>query len=422
MLAEMTTLELVKGAGRAAAHRDLLIVCKGPGAVPLPAPDGYDLLEIYFHPSQHREAETSSADYVVFDPDRNVRKLGVVAKLLRPGVQLPISDYDRAMIADDDITPVGCSVADIFRLAAEVEAATGCRISQPGLTRESPHSHPVLLVDERARFAWRRTSFVEVMTPVFTRDALREHSAFFHESVMGWGYDVLWSVREMRAGRPLAVLDATPVHHSRPIGKGIAYSGLALAPETEADNFMRRHSVLGTPVGFAFGGVTPEGEWLGARCDPPPALRLPCEAAAVARFQWLREERWICEACMAKTRSYGELAGIAVQFRKLTDEEREGTKDPRAPRASHAIAVPADSRLAPTPLGLGPTGMTGPSESRPTPPVVRDPATVPALERLERAIDAIAVAHPEDDATQHGVRLARAAVSDLRHGMRRLGA
>jgi SAM-dependent methyltransferase len=331
------TLELLRWSKP--SSRSLLIVNKGPGAVSIPhEPErSWDSLEIYFDPAQvASEAPRSPADYVVADADRKLRKCGVLAKLFAARPEL-LASYDRFLIADDDVSPVGCRIAAVFELFAALHNSTGVRIAQPALTQDSYFTHSVTRVVPG--LDWRRTSFVEIMTPILSREALAEYLPLFGETVMTWGLDSLWSAREFREGRPLLIFDATPFRHGRAIGTSVAYEGLAMHPFDEAEAFKRRHNVTHRE-GLSLGGATADGTWTTVRrCQPPRDSGLAsCESPPAFRYRVPgRGEGLVCDAHVQHVRAIAEGAGLAVQAHRFEPEELEEMRDPRLPREPAAV-------------------------------------------------------------------------------------
>lgn len=314
---------------RPAASANLLVHNKGPGAVPIPTAAGVDVMEIYFDRAQmEAELETSDARTVVFDDDKQVRKLGVVGRVLEAQPSLLLA-YERIQIVDDDVTPVGPDIGAAFRLFENIASETGARIAQPALTSDSYHCHRVVI--REPRYVWRRVTFVEVMIPFFTRAAFVEYAKHFAESVMCWGFDTLWSNREMDAGRPLAILDETPWRHSRPLYVSEAYANLVTPAHVEGDQFMAKHKTSPRPE-FTLGGVDAAGNWSPLLiCQPPPQSMLaPHDAQASARYTWTgREERLICAQHERLVRSIGDSIGISPNLQKIEGLALEGATDPR---------------------------------------------------------------------------------------------
>lgn len=214
---------------------------KGPGALSLSRErDAWDLLEIYFMEPDIRSIEAGTkktdADFVVFERDRMKRKFAIIKAIFR-------SDsfwrhYERVMMADDDVIPVGCNFSDIFNLFERA----GARFGQPALTHDSFYSHIVTL--QNMNFVWRRTNFSEVMCPIFTREALADHLDSFDETISGFGLDILWSFVEWTKHGGAAILDATPIRHTRPVGAGVAYRGLTAHDELRQFVMSRRLPIV----------------------------------------------------------------------------------------------------------------------------------------------------------------------------------
>lgn len=216
--------------------RNLLVVNKGPGAVSIPREEGaWDLLEIYFADQDiariTTDSSSTSADHIVFETNRQRRKFAIVKAVFEAHPDL--RDYEAFAFFDDDVEPVGCSMASIFATFA----ASGCRVGQPALTHDSFYAHPIHLKNEA--FNWRLGNCAELMCPMMTREGLAEYLPIFDATVSGFGLDDYWSFREWMKGYGVAVLDRTPVSHTRPVGGG-GYVGLCL---TDGQDLMRRHGI-----------------------------------------------------------------------------------------------------------------------------------------------------------------------------------
>jgi len=308
----------------------LLVVNIGPGAVELPRSDGYDVAELYFHPTQRARAEQSSAEFVVFDPDPSIRKMGLVSRTFQ-AMAGELGHYDRIMLADDDLYPVRCTVAQTFALFDELVRDAHVRVAQPALTGDSFYSHPVTLDD--GRYRWRRTNFVEMMIPLFTREALVDYLPAFGETPCDGGLDALWSALEMDTGRPLAILDATPWRHTRPVLGGHIAAGLTPEAIGKASaDFKARHGVVDRPA-LTLGGVSVEDDsWIShVFCHPPAETRIPdCGERADFSFGWInRAQRTICARHVPLLGAAAHNMAIPVRLVGLSDHERDAHADPR---------------------------------------------------------------------------------------------
>jgi hypothetical protein len=166
----------------------------------------------------------------ILDEDKNVRKLGAFARM----VPLRVPYYEAFMLADDDMRPIGCTVADTF----EAFARSGARVGHPAIVGHYAHECTRRAQDWHVPHA--RVPFIELMAPMFTRAALLDYMPHFTETVHGWGQEQLWAQREEAAGRHCVRLDATPWEHTRPI----AQTRSGPDPKEEGRAFMRRHGIV----------------------------------------------------------------------------------------------------------------------------------------------------------------------------------
>ena len=149
-----------------------------------------------------------------------------------------LEHYDWIGCPDDDLEVAMGSWSQIFDIAAE----SGASIAQPSLDARSYFGHSVTL--QRRHYRYRRTNFVEVMCPVFTRETLRDLLPLFRESKSSWGVDYVWSHLIASAGQRLVIIDAAALLHTREIGKGTQYNnGSDLSPHLERDEMLRKYGV-----------------------------------------------------------------------------------------------------------------------------------------------------------------------------------
>ncbi|HEY6433112.1 MAG TPA: hypothetical protein VIZ17_14120 [Acetobacteraceae bacterium] len=120
--------------------------------------------------------------------------------------------YDYVWFPDDDLLT---SWPDINRLF-ELCHAHGLALAQPSLSEGSFLNHAITQRVEGLLL--RFTSFVEIMAPVFSRAALRRAAATFALNPSGYGLDHLWPAIIDAPPASVAVIDAVPVLHTRPIG------------------------------------------------------------------------------------------------------------------------------------------------------------------------------------------------------------
>lgn len=97
-----------------------------------------------------------------------------------------INEYDRFFILDDDIE-ISCEdINKMFNLSREYNLD----ICGPSFTSQSKVSHEI--TKYRPNILLSYTNFVEVNTPLFSRDALNNLMKVYNPVLIGWGIDILY--------------------------------------------------------------------------------------------------------------------------------------------------------------------------------------------------------------------------------------
>lgn len=216
--------------------RNLVVLRAGDGSLHAPwiaaATRDFDLFVSYYGRVSGRWRE--GAEYYEQRPGPKWPCLGALLQA-HPAL---LDAYDAFWFPDDDLA---CDGATIDRMFAFFHAHQ-LGLAQPALTPDSPHTWKSLLQVPGSLL--RYTHFVEVMAPIFGRAALRACQATFDESRSGWGLDWVWPrlCREAGAG-PLAVIDATPVRHTRPVGGELYRNHPELDPRADARRVVGKYQV-----------------------------------------------------------------------------------------------------------------------------------------------------------------------------------
>jgi len=149
-----------------------------------------------------------------------------------------VEAYDAFWFPDDDLA---ADAALIDRMFASLHAHE-LSLAQPALTRNSFHTWDTLLQEPDCHL--RYTGFVEVMAPLFSRAALKACRGSFSESPSGWGLDWLWPNLCAAAGLDrIAVIDATPVRHTRPLGGELYRNHRDIDPRADAERVVRKYGL-----------------------------------------------------------------------------------------------------------------------------------------------------------------------------------
>jgi hypothetical protein len=222
---------------RAGWHsRNLVILRAGDGSLHRDwiagAPRDFDLFISYYGevPGRHR----ADADHY---EHRRGAKWPCIAQLLRQNAEL-VAEYDAVWLPDDDLSADTDTLNRMFAFFHAHRLA----LAQPALTRDSYFTWSTLLQQPDCHL--RYTRFVEVMAPLFSRAALAACEHSFIESRSGWGLDWVWPLLCERAGLDrIAVIDATPVCHTRPVGGELYRNHSDLDPRADAALVIRRYGL-----------------------------------------------------------------------------------------------------------------------------------------------------------------------------------
>jgi hypothetical protein len=187
-----------------------------------PATRSYDVwLDCYCDPAVWAGAPAKVTD------GRGTTKWPRVAAL-RAADPSVFERYDAVWFPDDDLAIDGAAVERFFA----VFHAAKLSLAQPALADGCYWSHELTLAHRS--FALRYTNFVEVMAPAFSRDALRACAPTFGASKSGWGLDYAWPRVLGNPVDAVAIVDATPMVHTRPVGGAGAYVLAEAGAEVEA--------------------------------------------------------------------------------------------------------------------------------------------------------------------------------------------
>jgi len=122
-----------------------------------------------------------------------------------------LEHYDYFFFPDDDIETTARTVLEFFDIVTE----NRLELAQPALKADSYFSHIITLA--RSSSLLRCTNFVELMLPLMTRSILRQALPLFENTVYGWGLDGFWSNFAENRQTGVAIVDAVPVGHYRPL-------------------------------------------------------------------------------------------------------------------------------------------------------------------------------------------------------------
>ena len=123
-----------------------------------------------------------------------------------------LMQYEHVLFLDDDVE-VSCSgLNQLFQVCREQDLA----LAQMSLTQASSCNWDELF-HVPAGATVREVSAVEIMMPVFSRNALANLSSTFEDSISGFGLDLVWGALTRKAGGRVAVVNSVQATHARPV-------------------------------------------------------------------------------------------------------------------------------------------------------------------------------------------------------------
>ena len=192
----------------------------------------FDLALVYFGEQRGRYARQAE-----FYFERQGIKYELLHALAGRELAEVLPRYDYVWIPDDDIAADLGRVNRLFEFAREYRL----EICQPAISRGDV-SYRALLA--RPEFLLRYSRFAEIMCPLFSRAALARAVPIFNANRSAWGIDWVWS--SWFGPEEIAVIDACPVEHMRPIRSGGVHTQLqsmGVDPMRDLTEILARHGV-----------------------------------------------------------------------------------------------------------------------------------------------------------------------------------
>jgi hypothetical protein len=149
------------------------------------------------------------------------RKFQAIKKLMHQNSAL--WGYDYIMLPDDDLDMSWSDINTLFAVCREYEL----QLAQPSL-------HPLGVINynttrQNSAYTLRFVSMVEIMTPIFSRQALLDCIHTFDFNLSGFGIDYAWSKLVEGPATKIAIIDSVSALHTRPTG--VSYNFLAAVEE-----------------------------------------------------------------------------------------------------------------------------------------------------------------------------------------------
>lgn len=216
--------------------RNLVICCAGDDSLHPQwngAEPDFDLMIIYYGDQEGMFRD--QAKYYLHDKGS---KWQLMCKALEKFGD-EFSTYENIWLPDDDIATDVETVNKMF----SVFSSNGFALAQPALEKGSYVSHTITSRNIETNF--RKTNFVEVMMPLFSRELFKRLLTTFSESVSGWGLDYLWpAIIEREKLGCMAILDNCAMLHTRPQNlQGSFYRKLTNRPQDDLLKLSKQYNL-----------------------------------------------------------------------------------------------------------------------------------------------------------------------------------
>jgi hypothetical protein len=233
--------------------------------------------------------ESDTANGAVWSVGRGTTKWPRMASLLAERADAARS-YRSVWFPDDDLRATPEVVDRLFEIFERLELW----LAQPALTAGSFLTFCPTLAN--GSFLARFTNFAEVMAPIFSAYSLTKCTPTFSQSRSGWGLDVVWPRLLGLPRDRIAIIDAAPVTHTRPVMSGDWYRRLGSPGNEEYEALALAY---GVPLPYRlrqYGGVLRRGEKVcraGFAFAAKLALGSP-PSVLLRRSYWLSQLRSLC--------------------------------------------------------------------------------------------------------------------------------
>ncbi|MBC6112114.1 DUF707 domain-containing protein [Pedobacter fastidiosus] len=138
-----------------------------------------------------------------------------------------LEEYDHFYFLDDDIDIDTVGINKMFELSKTFNSS----ISQAALSHDSFCSWPMFKRQDNCYL--RYVGQIEVMAPLFSKEALVKCLPSFTGTLSSWGLDSVWSKILNYAEDKMIVFDSVEMKHTLPVGGGELYTKLGVDPYVE---------------------------------------------------------------------------------------------------------------------------------------------------------------------------------------------
>jgi hypothetical protein len=155
--------------------------------------------------------------------------------------------YDYFWMPDDDIELCPPEINKLFDKARTLNLS----LSQPSIEKSDTSFPSWEVFIHRESMDFIATNFVEIMCPLFSRDALGKCLDTFRKSQSGWGLDLVWTKLIGDTHSNIGIINSVIAKHTRKIASGSFYPDLQrkkIRPSQERRSLMNEYLVSGVDI------------------------------------------------------------------------------------------------------------------------------------------------------------------------------
>jgi hypothetical protein len=192
----------------------------------------FDLCLLFYHEQINDPGRYSEADHFYH---LKGFKYHMIHQLLTEIHPEWLKQYHHFYFLDDDIEIDTRQINALFALSKGMDSYISCA----ALSKDSYCSWPIF--KQSANSFCRFVGQIEVMAPLFNREALERCLETFNGNRSSWGVDAVWSkVLDYPKDR-LVVFDRITMRHTQPVGKGELYQKIGVDPHDEWNAITTRY-------------------------------------------------------------------------------------------------------------------------------------------------------------------------------------
>lgn len=147
-----------------------------------------------------------------------------------------LEEYEYFYFLDDDIEIDTKSINLLFSLSRSFNSSISCA----SLSHDSFCSWPIFRQNRNCFL--RYVGQIEVMAPLFHKEALKTVLPTFIENRSSWGFDSVWSKLLGYSNNGLVIFDSIVMKHTLPVGGGELYTKIGVDPHDEWMAIIRKYN------------------------------------------------------------------------------------------------------------------------------------------------------------------------------------